>query len=53
MDKTIDTPPLGPAWEGWESYNQFAESVKSDLRYVRSNLADGFLAENTCLLRCP
>jgi hypothetical protein len=28
-----------------ESYNQFAQSVKTDSRYVRSKLADAFLAE--------
>jgi hypothetical protein len=45
MDKTSAPPPLGPAWEGWESYNLFAESVKSDLRYVRSKAANSFLEE--------
>jgi len=34
---------FGPAWEGWESYRQFAESVNAQLRYVRSELAERFL----------
>jgi hypothetical protein len=34
-----------PAWWGWEAYRQFAESVKTNLRYVRYRAADDFLAE--------
>ncbi|MGD9540396.1 RES family NAD+ phosphorylase [Methylocystis sp.] len=37
--------PLGPAWRGNESYRQFAESVKTNLRYVRSKGANDFLDE--------
>lgn len=37
--------PFGPAWQGWENYNQFADSVKTDLRYVRSTSANRFLDE--------
>lgn len=36
---------FGPSWQGWQSYVQFAESVKSRLRYVRSSSADQFLEE--------
>jgi hypothetical protein len=35
--------PFGPAWRGWESYRLFAESVKTDLRYVRREDATAFL----------
>jgi hypothetical protein len=46
MGKGDDPPrPFGPAWEGWESYNQFQESVKSDLRFVRSKATNRFLDE--------
>jgi len=41
----IATPSFGPAWVGWESYNAFAESVKNDLRFVRSKSAEQFLGE--------
>jgi hypothetical protein len=43
--KQHQPPPLGPAWQGWESYRHFAQSVKADLRYVRSKGASNFLAE--------
>ena len=33
----------GPAWAGWMRYHEFAESVKSDLRFVRSESASKFL----------
>lgn len=36
---------FGPAWPGWDSYNQFAQSAKSDLRYVRSKSANDFLGQ--------
>ncbi|WP_407112419.1 RES family NAD+ phosphorylase [Bradyrhizobium sp. LMG 9283] len=42
---------FGPAWQGWHSYDQFVQSVKSDLRYVRSPSANGFLDE--VLASCP
>jgi hypothetical protein len=35
--------PFGPAWRGWERYRQFAESVKTDLRYIRRKEASDFL----------
>ncbi len=44
-DEQKQTPIFGPAWRGWESYRQFAQSVKADLRYVRSKPASGFLEE--------
>jgi hypothetical protein len=37
--------PLGPAGKGFHSYRQFAESVQSDLRFIRSRVADDFLHE--------
>ncbi|MDE5443202.1 hypothetical protein GWG65_17435 [Bradyrhizobium sp. CSA207] len=42
-----------PTWQGWHSYDQFVQSVKSDLRYVRSPSANGFLDEvlASCLSR--
>jgi hypothetical protein len=42
---------LGPAWEGWESYNLFEESVKNDLRFVRSKPSEQFL--NDVRGSCP
>lgn len=36
---------FGPAWQGWESYSQFARSVRSELRYVRSPATNAFLEE--------
>jgi hypothetical protein len=36
---------LGPAWEGWESYNLFEESVQNELRFVRSKSSEQFLNE--------
>ena len=39
------TPPFGPAWVGLESYNAFAQSVKTELRFVRSKSSDQFLEE--------
>jgi hypothetical protein len=47
------TPLFGPAWAGWQSYNDFAESVKTELRFVRSKLSEQFLAEvrASCLTR--
>lgn len=36
---------FGPAWRGWDSYHKFAQSVKSDLRYVRSKPSNDFLDE--------
>jgi hypothetical protein len=44
MSTAID-PIFGPAWQGSGSYRKFAESVKSDLRYVRSVSANQFLDE--------
>jgi hypothetical protein len=44
MNTAID-PVFGQAWQGSESYRQFAESVKNDLRYVRSVRANQFLDE--------
>lgn len=42
----MTTPPLlGPAWVGWRNYNDFAESVKTDLRFVRSKPSEQFLDE--------
>jgi hypothetical protein len=41
----VQDDPLGPAWWGLESYRQFAQSVKTDLRYVRSKGASDFLNE--------
>lgn len=35
--------PASRATRGWESYRLFAESVKTDLRYVRRKEATGFL----------
>jgi hypothetical protein len=40
-----DSTSFGPAWEGWESYRLFAESVKTDLRYVRRTAENGCLNE--------
>jgi hypothetical protein len=37
--------PLGPAGKGFHSYRQFAESVQSDLRFIRSMASDEFLNE--------
>jgi len=39
-----DDKRFGPAWEGWESYRLFAQSVKHSLRYVRYTAAEDFLA---------
>lgn len=36
---------FGPAWQGSHSYDEFAQSVKSSLRYVRSKPANAFLDE--------
>jgi hypothetical protein len=36
---------FGPAWQGWQDYLQFDESVKNDLRFVRSKQASDFLKE--------
>jgi hypothetical protein len=50
---TIGKPrpdPFGPAWRGLESYRLFAESVKTDLRYVRHKDATNFL--NRVLASC-
>ena len=46
-------PTFGPAWQGWESYRQFADSVKSKQRFVRSASADDFLSvvRDTCRSR--
>jgi hypothetical protein len=38
-------PLFGPAWVGWQSYNAFAESVKNELRFVRSKPADELLGQ--------
>jgi RES domain-containing protein len=43
MGTTPTPPPFGPAWVGWETYNSFADSVTSDLRFVRSKSSDQFL----------
>jgi hypothetical protein len=45
MATTETRLPFGPAWDGWESYNAFATSVKSGLRYVRSKASEQFLAK--------
>jgi hypothetical protein len=46
MERTAADPsPFGPAWRGWESYRQFAQSVKAELRYVRSKRESDFLSE--------
>ena len=37
------TRRFGPAWEGWDGYRRFAETVKADLRYVRSKDGNDFL----------
>jgi hypothetical protein len=39
------TPLFGPAWVGWQSYNDFAESVRTKLRFVRAKLSEQFLAD--------
>ena len=44
-DKPTDDRVFGPAWEGWETYRLFAESVKDRLRYVRHTAAEKFLDE--------
>jgi hypothetical protein len=44
MSTAID-PFSNPAWFGSESYREFAQSVKNDLRYVRSVSANQFLDE--------
>ncbi len=36
---------FGPAWIGWQNYNDFAEAVKTNLRFVRSPASDRFLSE--------
>jgi RES domain-containing protein len=42
-----DAPFFGPAWRGWESYNEFAKAVTSELRYVRSARTKSFLTNVT------
>ncbi|MGV7219227.1 RES family NAD+ phosphorylase [Bradyrhizobium sp. UFLA05-112] len=42
-DEHSDT--YGPAWFGWERYNQFVKSVKSEMRYVWSKDTNAFLDE--------
>jgi hypothetical protein len=42
---TLTPDPFGPAWRGFECYRQFAQSVKANLRYVRSKDATDFLNE--------
>jgi hypothetical protein len=37
--------PFGPAWRGWDTYRQFAESVRTQLRFVRYIAADRFLID--------
>jgi hypothetical protein len=39
------TPLFGPAWVGRQSYNDFAESVRTKLRFVRAKLSEQFLAD--------
>jgi hypothetical protein len=34
---------LGPVLRGWQRYQIFAESVKTDLRFVRNSTANDFL----------
>src|SRR5437868_12495996 len=36
---------FGPAWQGWESYRQFSESVKTQSRYVWSPETNQFLQD--------
>jgi RES domain len=36
---------FGPAWHGWHAYSEFVQSVKSELRYVRSPATNAFLDE--------
>jgi hypothetical protein len=43
MAATQNPSPFGRAWKGWQTYQLFAESVKTDLRYVRSTFANNFL----------
>ena len=38
-----DANRFGPAFEGWDAYQQFADSVRTNLRYVRSRATDDFL----------
>lgn len=45
MTTAAHAPSFGPAWKGWESYNEFAKSVTSDLRFIRSKQSDHFLAD--------
>jgi hypothetical protein len=52
----VPLQPLGPAWVGWNSYNEFAKSVKSDLRYVRSKAGQKEFArrwQDACLGATP
>src|SRR4051812_18893995 len=36
---------FGPAWIGWQNYNDFSEAVKNTLRFVRSRTSEQFLDE--------
>lgn len=36
---------IGPAWIGWQNYNDFSEAVKTTLRFVRSQSSEKFLNE--------
>jgi hypothetical protein len=40
-----DNPIFGPAWVGWQNYNDFAEAAKTRLRFVRSPSSEHFLGE--------
>lgn len=39
------THSFGPAFVGWQSYNDFEASVKTEARFVRSRMSDRFLDE--------
>jgi RES domain-containing protein len=36
---------IGPAWMGWQNYNDFSESVKTSMRFVRSPSSERLLDE--------
>jgi hypothetical protein len=43
METEDDASRFGSVWKGWETYQLFAESVKTNLRYVRYRAANDFL----------
>src|SRR5579883_3243042 len=45
--------PFGSAWYGWDDYQSFAQSVKTNLRYVRDSTVNNFLSDilTTCTNR--